>query len=130
VVTEYASGATGVFQAGHESSAAPDAWEAWFEIVGGDGELQATLGAMIGEPGSTPDRLEVRSRDDRAGDVRDLPGAWFPDAFAGPMAAVMRSIVEGGEPPTSAADALRSLELVRAAELSHESGQPVELPLT
>jgi predicted dehydrogenase len=107
-----------------------DEWEAWFHVVGADGELRGTIGALIGEPGSTADSIEVRLRGDEATrEDRQLPGDWFPGAFAGPMEALMQSIGDSSEPPTSAADAVRTLELVRAAELSHESGRPVSLPL-
>jgi predicted dehydrogenase len=42
------------------------------------------------------------------------PEAWFPDAFAGPMAGLMRAIEEGTEPDISGRDNLKTIALCEA----------------
>jgi predicted dehydrogenase len=55
---------------------------------------------------------------------------WFPDAFAGPMAALMRALEEGGEPEVSGADNLGTMALVEACYRSldeHRAVAPAEV---
>ena len=58
----------------------------------------------------------------------DLKGTWFPDAFIGTMASVMR-FVEGSsrELPTSVDDAFHTMAVVEAAYRSSDSGA-TEIP--
>jgi predicted dehydrogenase len=50
---------------------------------------------------------------------------WFPDAFAGPMAALMRALEEGGEPEVSGADNLGTMALVEACYRSLDEQRAV-----
>jgi predicted dehydrogenase len=43
-----------------------------------------------------------------------LDSMWIPDAFAGPMASLMRAVEDGSEPETSGRDNLRTLQVVFA----------------
>lgn len=47
---------------------------------------------------------------------------WIPDAFAGPMRALLLEIAGLGVAPTTAADALQTLRVVEAGYASIESG--------
>lgn len=52
---------------------------------------------------------------------------WIPDAFAGPMAGLLRWVATGEPAPTAAADNLRTLALVHALYASagdSEADQP------
>ncbi|SNZ17088.1 Predicted dehydrogenase [Natronoarchaeum philippinense] len=55
----------------------------------------------------------------------DLDGEWFTDGFHGSMAALLRAIETGEEPPHSGRNNLASLELCFAAVASAERGEPV-----
>jgi len=53
---------------------------------------------------------------------------WFPDAFAGPMADLLRALEEGGEPEISGRDNLETLALCEAAEQGRmQPGQHIVL---
>ncbi len=53
--------------------------------------------------------------------------AWFPDAFSGPMGALMDAITTGTEPDHSGADNLDTMALVEACYLSLAERRRVEL---
>jgi predicted dehydrogenase len=55
------------------------------------------------------------------------PEAWFPDAFAGPMAQLMSAIYHDAEPEISGADNLRTMALVDAAYRSVDEHRSVAL---
>lgn len=52
--------------------------------------------------------------------------AWFPDAFAGPMAQLLCALEEGREPEISGRDNLHTMALVDACYLSAEQHRAVE----
>jgi predicted dehydrogenase len=72
---------------------------------------------MYDYPTGRPDTIEFRSRRQNPDYwlSRSLANPWFPDAFVGPMASLMIAIEDGGEPETSGADNLKTLQLVQAA---------------
>ncbi len=53
--------------------------------------------------------------------------AWFPDAFSGPMAALMDALTTGQEPQNSGSDNLATMALVEACYLSLSQKRRVEL---
>ncbi len=58
----------------------------------------------------------------------ELQGAWFPDGFRGCMGELLCAIEQNREPENSAADNLKSLDIVLAAMASADEGRPVALP--
>jgi predicted dehydrogenase len=52
---------------------------------------------------------------------------WFPDAFEGPMAALMDAIATGREPSNSGAENLRTMALVEACYRSVREHRPVDI---
>lgn len=52
---------------------------------------------------------------------------WFPDAFLGPMAELLRALEENREPTISGEDNLRTMALVDAAYLSAKQHRAVEI---
>jgi predicted dehydrogenase len=54
---------------------------------------------------------------------------WIPDAFAGPMRALLAAIAEGTPAPTSGADSLDTLRLVEACYAAIDSGNAQALPV-
>jgi predicted dehydrogenase len=89
----------------------------------------ADLGLLKNYPTGTPDSFRYMSRklEDGTWIAPKLACAWFPDAFIGTMASVMRGL-EGspGAPETSVSDNLQTLRLVLAAYQSMSSGQSVD----
>ena len=95
------------------------------------GAIIATMGLLMNYPGGEPDAFTfcVESDDGVATwQSADLPGTWFPDAFIGTRASLMRA-VDGTNPaiPTGVEDAYRTMALVDAAcRSSHGGATPVD----
>eukprot|EP01007_Sphenomonas_quadrangularis_P000916 NODE_1780_length_760_cov_196.679325_g1488_i0.p2 GENE.NODE_1780_length_760_cov_196.679325_g1488_i0~~NODE_1780_length_760_cov_196.679325_g1488_i0.p2 ORF type:complete len:91 (-),score=8.05 NODE_1780_length_760_cov_196.679325_g1488_i0:136-408(-) len=84
------------------------------------------MGVLLDYPVGEPDSLEYcLLQEGKSPAWQDLPieGRWFPDAFIGPMASLMRYI-EGSskELSSSAHDAFKTMAIVEAAYASSNSG--------
>jgi len=85
-----------------------------WRVEGEDGIAEGTIG-WPGWPARTPSTLRYTCRE--GGDRWIEPRweeAWFPDAFAGPMADLLISLERGAEPETSGRDNLDTIALVEA----------------
>lgn len=105
--------------------------ESFIKWEGATGAVKARLGLLMNYPGGEPDALEICRLDEhgRPGAWEAVPfdGSWFPDAFVGPMADLMRHLdgeIDGL--PTSVDDAYRTMAVVEAAYRS--SGRGGEAP--
>jgi len=106
--------------------------ESYLRIEGTRGAVHARLGVNLDYPRGLPDELEVAFLPDAdgAGDGRSaewssvsVAGNWFPHAFIGTMASLMRRADgETEELPTSVEDAFRTMALVEACYRSSERG--------
>jgi predicted dehydrogenase len=109
------SGALANVRVNHENQTGDQ--EALFRIDGESGSIKGTIGLLYDYPHGRPDTLLVNSRSLPTDGWLPYPVTtrWIPDAFAGPMRALLREVA-GIEPaPTTGADALRTLELVERA---------------
>jgi predicted dehydrogenase len=91
---------------------------ATIRVEGTEGTAVAELGLSKNYPVGMPDSFRYCSRRLQAGTwiSPSLGGTWFPDAFVGTMASVMRALEgEPGAPETSVRDNLGTLRLVFAA---------------
>lgn len=100
--------------------------ESYIKWEGSKGAIKAKMGLLMDYPAGVPDELAYCVLDAKHDPVwQQIPivGSWFPDAFIGTMASVMR-YVEGSATsmPTAVEDALHTMELVDAACRSSESG--------
>ena len=110
-----------------------DHQESYIKWEGSRGAIKARLGLLMNYPKGEPDALQACTLDE-SGDPspwRDVPfeGSWYPDAFVGSMASLMR-FVEGStmELPTRVEDALRTMAVVEACyEDSERGGTEVRL---
>jgi predicted dehydrogenase len=100
--------------------------DASFRVEGTDGAMQAKLGVLLDYPAGEPDELWFAPR---GGPWNDIPlrGAWFPDAFVGPMANLQRFIADEDERlMTDVEDAWRTMALVEACyRAASAPGTPV-----
>ena len=88
--------------------------DASFRVEGVDGAAQAKLGVLLDYPVGEPDELWLASRGGPWEQVA-LAGAWFPDAFIGPMANLQRFAAGEDELlATRVDDAWRTMALVEA----------------
>jgi len=111
----FGSGALANVRVNHENITGDQAAE--FRIDGSEGSIRGTIGLLYDYPDGRPDTLEVNSRVVPTDGWLPYPVTtrWIPDAFAGPMRALLREVA-GIEPaPTTAADALQTLRLVERA---------------
>ncbi|HEY1848986.1 MAG TPA: Gfo/Idh/MocA family oxidoreductase [Opitutaceae bacterium] len=96
------------------------------KLEGTRGAVVARMGVNLDYPKGMADELEYCTLEDGAAPawrtVR-LQGAWFPDAFAGPMASLMRFVSkESAELPTSVEDAWRTMAVIEACYASSRDG--------
>lgn len=100
--------------------------DAGFRVEGSEGAAIAKLGVLLDYPAGEPDELWLAPR---GGPWEQVPltGAWFPDAFIGPMANLQRFAAgEDERLATNVEDAWRTMALVEACYQSNQQpGTPV-----
>ena len=93
-----------------------------FWVHGCEGTLRGSVDTITG------DWLELETRTGLRSIA--LEGAWFPDAFAGPMVELLHAVVEAREPSNSLRDHLRAVACsVAACESANAGCTPVRDPL-
>jgi predicted dehydrogenase len=100
--------------------------ESYIKWEGSTGAIKAKMGLMLNYPKGVPDEFEycvLREGQEPTWETVQIEGTWFPDAFIGTMASIMRA-VEGSSKtiPTSVADAYKTMALVDAACRSSIAG--------
>jgi predicted dehydrogenase len=100
--------------------------ESTLKLEGTLGAAIVTMGVNLDYPRGMPDELEycvtAKGGTPSWNSVR-LEGSWFPDAFVGPMATLMRfASGESKEPPTSVEDAWRTMAVIEACYVSSSRG--------
>lgn len=101
--------------------------ESYVKWEGTRGAIKATLGLLMNYPKGEPDGLQLCRLDEKgnAGEWENVPfeGSWYPHAFIGSMASLMR-FVEGSSTllPTRVDDALQTMAVVEACYRDSEQG--------
>lgn len=78
-------------------------------------------------PYTTPSSIKFAQIGDAGFHEPKWTESWFPDAFVGTMAQLLRALESGGEPEISGRDNLRTMALVDAAYKSAQENRPVRL---
>lgn len=105
----------------HGHVAGPRHQQSFFKIEGKKGVAKVQMGLNLDYPRGGVDYLEYWLEGDEGWTIVPLIGGWFPHAFRGPMAAMMRW-QEGDAPPSSEVhDALETMRLVETAYQSSDS---------
>ena len=124
----YADGRRAHVNVNHENIVGD--YEARFRIEGSAGGVRGTVGLLYDYPHGRPDTVEVNSSVLPTDGWVPYPVTtrWIPDAFAGPMRALLAEVADGTSAPTTGLDALQTLRVVEACYASVASGQvePVE----
>jgi predicted dehydrogenase len=99
-------------------------------IDGSAGSIRATIGLLYDYPHGRPDTVEVMSNIVPTDGWLSYPVTtrWIPDAFAGPMRALLAEIADGTPAPSSGADSLDTLRVVEACYASTANGEAVAIP--
>ena len=102
---------------------------AHYRLDGSEGSVRGTLGLLYDYPRGRPDTVEMMSRVLPTDGWLPYPVTrrWIPDAFVGPMSALLRWIATGEAAPTSARDNLGTLALVDALYASQATGRSQEV---
>jgi len=100
--------------------------ESYVKWEGTEGAIKTRLGLLMDYPRGVADEFEYcRLEPGKPPEWKavKIEGSWYPDAFIGTMASLMR-FAEGSDAvlPTSVEDAYRTMELVEAAYRSNDSG--------
>jgi predicted dehydrogenase len=104
--------------------------ESYIKWEGAKGAIKSRVGTYLGYPQGVPDLFEYVILEDGkepAWKTYPIDGTWFPDAFIGPMACLMRYAQgETDELCISTDDALYTMAVVEAAyESSEQGGTPI-----
>lgn len=96
---------------------------AYIKLEGTKGAIKMHLGLLMNYPQGVEDKFEYVILEDGETPqwkTKEIPGSWFPDAFAGSMAQVMQAEVT--RPDNSVEDAIFTMACVEAAYRSNEEG--------
>ncbi len=110
----------------HSHAYGPDKQQSYVKIEGSKGAIQIRAGLNMNYPHGVPDRFEyvlLEDGEEPQWQSLQIKGSWFPEAFIGTMASLMRFVTgESDTLPTSVEDALETMATVEAAYLSSENG--------
>jgi predicted dehydrogenase len=103
--------------------------DASFRVEGVEGAAIGKLGVLLDYPAGEPDELWLAPRGGPWAQI-PLQGAWFPDAFIGPMANLQRFVAgEDTRLATNVDEAWRTMALVEAAYSAGDApGTPIPRP--
>jgi predicted dehydrogenase len=131
---DYGDTARATITTNHGHAFGPRHQESYVKWEGTRGAIVARLGLLLNYPTGEPDALDVCTLDaagkPRPWETIPLEGNWFPHAFIGTMASVMRfANGETDELPTRVDDAARTMAVVEAAYASDaDGGTPIPTP--
>ncbi|MCY3573759.1 MAG: Gfo/Idh/MocA family oxidoreductase [Chloroflexi bacterium] len=106
--------------------------QSYIKFEGSRGAIQIRAGLNMNYPHGAPDRFEyvLLGDDEPTWRTLEISGSWFPEAFIGTMASLMRYVDgEAQSLPTSVEDAIETMATVEAAyESSAAGGTPIPAP--
>lgn len=100
--------------------------ESYVKWEGTQGAIKAKLGLLMNYPTGEPDAFEycvIQENQEPQWQPVAIDGSWFPDAFIGSMASLMRFVDgETDHLPTAVADAFKTMAVADAACRSSDAG--------
>lgn len=127
IIMDYAVPARATITTNHMHRFGPRHQESYLKWEGTKGAIKARVGLLMDYPHGAGDLLEYCLLDEAgkpgAWTTVPLEGSWFPEAFIGTMAQVLRH-KEGSlkEMEISVEDVIRTMECVEAAHVSSQQG--------
>lgn len=111
----------------HHASHGLEGQQSEFRLEGTEGAVLRRLGLLMDYPKGGSDAFSYKVKGETWREA-DFGATWFPDAFVGPMASLMRAhLGEIERPETDVADNLKTLELVFGAMRSMRLRQVQQL---
>lgn len=125
IILDYGDQVRANIQTNHIHQYGLEHQESYIKWEGSRGAIKAKMGLLMDYPAGVPDDFSyclLRGDDAPTWESIDIPGSWFPEAFIGSMASVMR-FAEGSADsiPTAVEDAYQTMVLVDAVQRSSES---------
>jgi predicted dehydrogenase len=126
VLFDYGDTVHALINTNHDHDFGGEHQESFIKWEGTKGAILAKMGLLMDYPRGVPDKFEyclLENGKDPKWESLSLEGSWFPDAFIGTMASVMR-YMEGSstELPTSVEDVIKTMAVVEAAYESSDKG--------
>jgi predicted dehydrogenase len=126
IILDYGDTTRANIEANHGHDFGLSQQESYVKWEGTKGAIKAKIGLLLNYPKGEPDTFEYCILEkDKKPKWKSVPvkGSWFPDAFIGSMASLMR-YVEGSSKilATSVDDAYKTMALVEAAHRSSDGG--------
>lgn len=126
MILDYGSDIQATILVNHGHDFGPKHQQSYIKWEGTDGAIKATMGLLKNYPNGVPDEFEIcllRGDEEPSWQFMALEGSWFPEAFIGSMAQVMRH-KEGSldKMPTRIEDVMRTMACVEAAYASDAAG--------
>jgi predicted dehydrogenase len=130
ILMDYGDTVHAVINTNHDHDFGAKHQESFIKWEGTKGAIKAKMGLLMDYPHGMPDQFEYcLTEEGKTPEWKELSleGSWFPDAFIGSMASLMR-YKEGasGELPTGVEDAIHTMAVVEGAyRSSRQGGIPV-----
>lgn len=123
---DYGNSVRAVITTNHHLRYGLDHQEAWIQWLGTRGAIRTSLGVLMNYPYGVKDVFEIAifaSHGAAHWQSMEIPGTWFPDAFIGTMASVMRAAEDpNAQPGTVVTDAFQTMQVIDAACRSSRAG--------
>ena len=126
ILFDYGDTMHAVINTNHDHDFGPEHQESFIKWEGTKGAIKAKMGLLMDYPHGVPDVFQYCIPEEgKAPEWKtvELEGSWFPDAFVGTMAALMR-FKEGSSAilPTGVEDVIKTMATVEAAYTSSDNG--------
>lgn len=126
IILDYPDPVRATITTNHSHRFGPDHQESYLKWEGTRGAIKARIGLLMDYPRGVGDQFEycvLRDGEEPRWEKLEIEGSWFPDAFIGTMAQMMRAR-ENPEAalPTSVEDVIHTMECLEAAYVSNERG--------
>lgn len=122
IILDYGDWKRATIHTNHGHDFGPDEQESYIKLEGTEGAIKFQMGLNMDYPKGRPDYLRYARRGEAGWNEVPLEGSWFPHAFIGTAASVMRAVESGEAIPTSVEDAIKTMAVVEAAYESSIDG--------
>ena len=126
-ILDYGDAVRCVVSVNHDQPFGRDFQRSEFRLCGTEGAAYLKLGVNLDYPRGEPDELWIHPKGGSRWIQVPLRGAWFPDAFVGPMAELLCALEERRQPSINGRDNLKTMALVDAAYKSAREHRAVPL---
>jgi predicted dehydrogenase len=125
IIMDYGDTVRANISTNHGHIYGPEKQQSYVKWEGSKGAIQVRVGVNMDYPKGVPDLFEYILLDEKEAGWKTIPleGTWFPDAFIGTMASLIRYVQgETDVLPTSVEDSVKTMTVVEAAYISSENG--------